>query len=172
MKNNLILIAAAVITLSSCFTPQYLPHHKAIDVGECGSYMVLNRNKGPQVKGELITADSTKLVVRSQKTDSCITIAWADIKTFRMHYAQAVPYGWTIPVYMLFTFLHGWFSVISMPVNLIVTLAVVISAERAYAYYKEEITIDELRMFARFPQGLPEGVTLKDVKRPPRHGPG
>ena len=55
---------------------------------------------------------------------------------------------------------HGFFSVLTLPINLAVTSS--ISADIAMGTYRvkypAEVEWKDLKKFARFPQGLPEGI--------------
>jgi hypothetical protein len=66
---------------------------------------------------------------------------------------------------------HGLFAIISAPVWIITT----VSASAAQSHLPQESypaeDLNRLRKYARFPQGLPEGVSGEELKpKPPRQG--
>jgi hypothetical protein len=50
------------------------------------------------------------------------------------------------------------------PINLIVTISITVSGETAFQYSDKNITYDILKMFARFPQGIPPNMDLASIK--------
>ena len=39
-----------------------------------------------------------------------------------------------------------------------------VGGEMAFTYTEKDMTYEELRMFARFPQGIPPNVDIKDIR--------
>lgn len=65
----------------------------------------------------------------------------------------------------IFTFFHGWFWAITIPLNVgIITAQSKISNKGMYNIKYTENQWDILRKFSRFPAGLPENVPLIDIK--------
>jgi hypothetical protein len=64
----------------------------------------------------------------------------------------------------LLPFIHGWYSIFTIPIHLIVTISVTASGENAFKYNNKKMTYEELKMFARFPQGIPPDIDLANVK--------
>ena len=171
MKNKVTILVLLAIIMSSCTTPAYLPSSDRIDVNQSGSYIKVSRKSNENieasafVKGELIAIDSNNMVVLSAKTNSCIAVPMNDVKRFELKYARGKHYGWTIPVFSLASIAHGLFGIFTIPVNLIVTTAVTLSGENAFIYKGKNITYDQLKMFARFPQGIPSNIDLESIKQ-------
>lgn len=171
MKTKLILIVLLAISMSSCKTPAYLPSSDMIDVNQNGSYIKVFRNSAENieasaiVKGELIAIDSNNIVVLSGKTNNCIVVPMYDVKRFEVQYAKSKNYAWTIPAFSLASFAHGFLGLITIPVNLIVTLAVTSSGENAFVYHSKNMTYEKMKMFARFPQGIPPNIELESIKQ-------
>ncbi len=146
--------------------PGYLPEAEQIGENQYGSYITVNRINDSVVKGELIAIDSTRLIVLVN-TDSikrAETLQTKEISSFTLRYAKPKKYGWTIPVYTLATLFHGFFLALSAPVNLIVTISVTSSGIQAFQYSEKEMTYEKLKMFARFPQGIPPEIDITSLK--------
>ncbi|MEO6902695.1 MAG: hypothetical protein ABI315_06025 [Bacteroidia bacterium] len=172
MKTKITLIALLAILISSCSAPKYLPSSDKIDVNQNGSYIKVNFYRAANIPrslqtyygGELIAIDSNKMVILSASTHKCATIQIKDVKRFNLRYAKPKHYGWTIPLYTLATIAHGFLLIYTAPINLIVTTAVTISGENAFQYNKRNMTYEKLKMFARFPQGIPPNIDLANIK--------
>lgn len=168
MKNNWVFILGMLIAISSCATKKaYLPSSDYVDVNTYGSYIKVKRQSTyTNVKGELIAIDSNSLLVLDEKSEQCVKIPISDVFEFKLRYANASQYGWTVPVAVVLPFMHGFFSVMTIPTHLIVTIVVTASGNRAYTYNNMAISYKELAMFARFPQGLPPDIDLSLIKSP------
>ncbi len=164
MKTNIALIGLLIIFFSSCKSPAYLPTSDKIDVNEYGSYIKIVHKTASNIDGELIAIDHNEIIVLTEETKECISVPVSEVERFKLKYAAPRKYGWTIPVFLVYPFIHGVFSVISMPIHLIVTIAVTVTGENDFTYSDKNMTYDDLRMFARFPQGIPPNVDLADIK--------
>lgn len=165
MKTKIILIGLAAIFFYSCKSVDYLPSPNAIDVNQYGSYIRVDRNTASNINGELIAIDSSQIIVLLKTENKCTTVPLYDVSRFRLRYAKQKHYGWTIPTTILLPFIHGFFSILSLPINLIVTISVTAAGERSFQYSNENISFETLKMFARFPQGIPPGVDLAEIRR-------
>jgi hypothetical protein len=164
MKTKIFIIGLIVIAISSCSSPKYLPSSDKIDVNEYGSYIELLHMNRSMIDGELIAIDSNQIVILTDKEKTCVTVPVSEVKRFSLEYAKPKHYGWSIPVGLVLPFIHGWYSILTIPIHLIVTISVTASGERAFKYNNKKMTYDELRMFARFPQGIPPGIDLASLK--------
>lgn len=164
MKTKLSIIGLIAIAISSCSSPKYLPSSDKIDVNEYGSYIRLTHLNTSIIDGELIAIDSTQIVVLTDEEKKCVTVPILEVKRFSLEYAKPKHYGWSIPVGLLLPLIHGFYSVFTVPVHLIVTISVTAGGESAFKYNNKKMTYDELRMFARFPQGIPPGIDLASLK--------
>ena len=164
MKNKILFIGLLTLIISSCTSPRYLPSSDKIDVNEYGSYIKIVHKTASNIDGELIAIDSNKIIVLAEDTKKCMTVPISEVKRFSLRYAQPKHYGWTIPVFTLATIAHGWFLILTAPVNLIVTISVTAGGENAFKYSDKNMTYDKLKMFARFPQGIPTNIDIANVK--------
>ena len=143
-----------------CSSPKYLPQSGEIDVNQYGSYIDINRIHGGGVQGELLAVDTTMLIVLADSGNLEVVkkVPVANVKSFSLRYARARNYWWTVPVFLAATASHGAFLVITAPVNLAVTLGVAAGGQNAYKYSSDEISYLQLKMFARFPEGIPPNL--------------
>ena len=164
MKTKILLTGLLAIIISSCTSPRYLPSSDKIDINQNGSYIIIISKKTAYIDGELIAIDSNKIVILSESKNKCMTVPINDVKRFILRYAKPKHYGWTIPLGILLPFIHGFYSVFTFPIHLIVTISVTSSGESAFKYSKKNMTYDKLKMFARFPQGIPPNIDLANIK--------
>ena len=164
MKTNILITGLIAFIICSCTSPKYLPSSDKIDINEFGSYIELVRNTAPNIRGELIAIDTSKIVVLTEDANKCVVVPVSEVKRFSLRYAKPKHYGWTIPVFTLFTATHGVGLLVTAPINLIVTISVTTSGENAFKYSDKNISYNELMMFARFPQGIPPNIDLANIK--------
>ena len=169
-----------VCFIASCKTQSYLPQVETITDNVYGSYIDIEEKSGRQLAGELISfADNRLIILQKVQTSHSLEFTdFEDLKKFKLKYANGKNYAWSIPVYTLGTIFpmpnpdkgggampfHGFFAVITLPVNLITTIIVTTSANNAFTYTNTEITKQQLKMFARYPQGIPAQIKLADIK--------
>ncbi|MBN8682942.1 MAG: hypothetical protein J0L99_09815 [Chitinophagales bacterium] len=160
----LLLHALFILLLGSCQTAKYLPDSTEIGFGLYGGQVELRKTDKQFLTGELIALDSTSLLIRQDANKGCVQVPIAEVNNFTLRYARPKKYWWSVPVYTLVTLSHGFFLVYSAPANAIATSTVAITGENAYQYSQKQLTYDQLRMFARFPQGMPPGVKPEELK--------
>jgi len=158
-KGYCIAIIVACMTLG-CAAPGFLPTRSEIDVNEFGSYIRVAQKHQPTVTGELISVDTTEIIVLSKQQDKIIPlrIPRASITWYSIRYANAES-GWLV-LLPLSSIAHGYYGVFTFPINSIVAGA----SATPYDYSKKTLPYTKLNMFARFPQGLPPGVDLASLK--------
>lgn len=153
----------AVFFLPSCKSASYLPKPTEIGTNTHGAYIQSDLFDGTNFSGELIAIDDLYITVLSEKDLICKQYPTKEINRYSIRYAQSKNYGWTIPVFSLLTLFHGFYAVFTFPVNLITTIAVTVGAQEAFVYKRSQMPLEKLHMFARFPQGLPEGIALDEI---------
>jgi len=166
MKTKTGFLALLVFLLSGCNIglPKYLPTPDQLGVNEYGSYISITMQQGSTLHGELIAVDNDSIVVLKKSTNACIVMPVSGVKRFSLNYAQPKNYGWAIPLYSLLTISHGWFMIFSFPVNLIATAIIYSEGKNAFRYRTHEISLESLKMYARFPDGIPPGIDLAGIK--------
>ncbi len=163
MKNKWFSILFGLIMVAGgCAAPKYLPKSSEIDISQYGSYIKVTRIQGTDVNGELLSVDTTSLIVLTDTNEQKIVkiVPLTEVKDFSLLYAQSKNYWWTIVPYTVLCASHGWYAIITAPVNLIVTFVVAISSQTDFRYTMDEISYVQLKMFARFPTGIPSNVIL------------
>jgi hypothetical protein len=165
MKTKLYIIGIITLLIGGCAATGHLPTSDKIDVFEFGSFITLVYKKSDlKLRGELIALDSNTMVVLSSETRKCVSIPVSEVGKFSLRYASPKSYGWAPPVLSLLSLSHGYWSVFTIPINLIVTIAVEAESRNSFRYNHENITYQDLKMFARYPQGIPPGIALASIR--------
>ncbi|MCX6252386.1 MAG: hypothetical protein NTX61_16760 [Bacteroidetes bacterium] len=180
MKTNLIsALVLLVIFLSACTAPRYVPKTQDLDVNVYGSYIMIKPLQGTKVNGELLAVDTNRLTVLmdSGKQKKVSFIPLKEVKGFTLQYARPKSYWWSVGTFTALCISHGVWAAVTIPVNLIITAGIALGANNDFKYHKDDITYDQLKIFARFPQGIPADVVLntKPQIKPrfmPHKGPG
>jgi hypothetical protein len=148
-----------ILGIEGCLTPSYLPPADAIGTNPYGSQIRIVRNTTAiPLKGELIAIDSSQLWILPEGGKHTVVVGVKEVERFTLTYARPRHYTVTIPIYTLATIGHGAFLIFTAPVNLLTTIALTASGESAFSYTSQNITLDQLSMFARFPQGIPANI--------------
>ncbi|HMP99242.1 MAG TPA: hypothetical protein PKC24_05625 [Cyclobacteriaceae bacterium] len=159
------VLAIGFLLMLACSSPAYLPTSNNIGVNEYGSHIKINQKSGERISGELIAINENEIIVLTGSVERvCKQLDVSSVDRFKILYARPKNYGWTIPLFTIFTITHGWFLALTAPVNLIATSTVTTSGQNAFTYNHKNMTLDKVRMFARFPQGLPEGVDMASIR--------
>ena len=170
MKTEIFIIGVLAIFISSCDSLRYLPATNKIDIHPYGSRIMVIRNSGPEIHGELIASDSNQVVVLTDidyikpSERKLVIIPSKEIKRFRLQYARSKPPWWTIPVFTVATASHGNGFLITTPVNLLVTILLTTTWKSNKQYNNRHLSYEDLKMFARFPQGIPANIDITSLK--------
>lgn len=164
-KHIVILVCVAML-LGSCSYPRYLPSEKklpkweGIAESQYGATIAINLMDGSRIDGELLAVYDDKVFVDVRKSSgkyvdlSCKEYKLSDVKYLAIRYAR--PRKYAVVYFMpLVSISHGYFAMFTLPINLISAPVIVNSANKSYRLELRDVAIDNLRMFARFPQGLP-----------------
>lgn len=150
--------------LMGCKSTQYLPKAEQVGTNTHGAYIIAIEQSTYETMGELIAADSTYIIILNKRTDNCDSVAIAKIAHFKVRFARTAFNKKLIPIYLLSTVLHGIFAAVTVPLNLLVMSSIIIKETNELQYTEQDISFEQMRMFARFPAGLPKGVRLEDIK--------
>lgn len=166
MKTKSYLIGIIILLINGCYVPGNMPAIDKIDVFEYGSHITIlyKQPSNLRLSGELIALENDTIIVLSSLAKKCKSIPITDVRKFTLTYATPKQYGMTIPLFSLMTLTHGWFLIFTLPINLAVTLIATSSALDASQYTNKNLTYEDLKMFARFPQGIPPGIELDSIK--------
>lgn len=162
------------MTLHSCvYRPSILPLYQEMQVSPYGSYITLvsktkHSTTNIYTQGELIAQEQNKIYVLTKKKKlkqeirKLEIIEQKDILRYKLTYAKdkldITPYV-VIPVVLT----HGFFMLITLPINIVSGIILDASAANEFSYSEKNINFKDLYLFARFPQGLPIGYTADDL---------
>lgn len=162
MKN--IFIGLCLITLlSACSNQSYLPSTRNIGTNPYGARIVLFTQDRGLLDGELIAVQGQRLYFINDRNLQCDTISQTGVRTYKVQFAKQKIKGWLIPLATVAGVSFGRLSAIMLPVNIISSIALVSISKKASRYDQTEIRWEDLHQFARYPQGLPEGMRMVDV---------
>lgn len=159
-----LLMALVLVMISSCYSPQYLPSTKQIDISILGSFIKLTDTKGNIYAGELITVDSNQLIFLDDESKQPAIFPLKELVHFKLLYAKRKNYAPLIPLLIINPLIHGLYSIFTIPFHLLITIPVTVSGANDFIYTEKNLSFQELKMFARFPQGLPENMSLSELK--------
>jgi hypothetical protein len=169
-KNYLLLLMATLL-FYGCESPSYLSSINQIEDNSHGASILVYLQPHGIMKGELLAIDSNDLSILQYSYDERVMTAAIipinRIRNFEIQYAKPKNYGWSIPLLTLSTISHGWYLIFTLPLNLIVTISTTAGSQNSFMYNKKEISLNELKMFARFPQGLPKGIDINYFNNQP-----
>lgn len=165
MKNKWTLLLVSVLLFSACVTPDYVPLESGIATNTYGAYISIVTKDAGLLQGELIAVDSSRIWVLTDNDGRCKDVADSTVRRINLKYAKTRNYAWTIPVFTLGSVLHGYFAILTFPLNLITTIAVSTSANNAYRYQARKVEPQVLSKYARFPQGLPPHLSVTGITR-------
>ena len=167
MRNKLLLIALVTIFLFSCKSPAYLSNHNEIDKNVYGAYTKIFLKKDFPLEGELIALENDVIIILPKNKNTCEIIELKNVRYFLIQYASSKNNAWllTIPLSIVTPFIHGYYSVISFPVNLISTISLASSKDAQYKLRSKKYSHKDLKMYARFPQGIPKNIDISTIKK-------
>ena len=179
-KNNFTFLAFMIFIIVSCYYPKYLPRSEKIDTNVYGSYIEVHRKPNGNVKGELLEINNDSIIVLlehpEERANRIVSLALKEIKNFTLQYARPKDYSWAIAPGIFLPLIpfpvsggsgtmpfHGFFSVLTIPLNLIVVATLNNAGETSFQYNNKNLTYYQLQMFARFPQGIPKNINRKNI---------
>jgi len=159
MITNRTLIIVVVLLLSACSAHRF-PRPAEVGRSTLGSHITITRNTSQNrvVRGELIAVELKEVLVLTteRSVKKIVAVDIKNIKRYKIKFAHPTTLDWTIPVFSLAALTHGWYALLTVPVNIILTgLA---AGDGRYKYSQRALPITELKYFARFPQGVPNGI--------------
>ncbi len=128
-------------------------------------YPVIEKDR--PLRGELIAVKGQAIILHSDTglieipLESCSHIKLLISKSVNN---RATLTAWAV-ILPFSTVIHGLLLAFTFPLNVAVVAPTIIAIHSNYkASYPKQIGIEELAKFARFPQGLPEGLTRNSLK--------
>lgn len=164
-------LALLLLICYGCSSPQYLSKPEEFKDHVKGLTMKCNLKGRPDILGEIIEVNDQEIILLSLKSDRKIYT----ISKSKLHRSEILVAGtsnnpkgislWAGLINLL-SISHGVLAMVSLPVNLIVTISV--GSDAAYStysiYYPHHIGWDDMRKFARFPQGLPDHIPKEQIR--------
>lgn len=168
MKNNLkylFWLIPIAIFVQSCSYPKYLSKFRDFEQNVYGAQIYVNvRQNYGLIQGELLAVGDTSLfLLQNLKTnnidrDSLIEVSFNSFQKYYLYVAKPENYAPSFLLNNLLTLSHGFFLVLTLPVNLIVTSAVIAGGRKSYKLTQRDVdNIQQLSKFSRFPVGIPDG---------------
>ncbi len=170
--------------LVGCAGSKVLPRYDQMHYNPYGAQIKISDGKGYRLQGELIAAnDSGVWVLRNFNKEDAQALSpfpriknpiqtidsgnfyffpMSEVNGFTIKYARSRKYAAMMGATVI-TFGHGVISSISFPLNLIVSGAVAIAGSKAYQYNEGNLHKNELYQFARYPQGLPNPLDVRQL---------
>lgn len=162
------LIFWVLLSVSCTTIKTTLPKPSELKEFTKGMWMDCDITDGSKVAGEIIVIDD-KQVLLLTKYNITRTVRKDVIKKALIEFSLTTDHpeklksANAIPV---LTLSHGWFMIFTLPINLAVVIPTV-STHRSGSYaaeYPAKIKWDELSKFARFPQGVPQGLDYTQLQ--------
>lgn len=168
-KSLICFIILFSLMLGACENYNYLPSQKDFKTSFLGSHLTvyytspLSSTGLDEAEGELIAISSDSVYVLNEGS-FCEAIARDSISGFDLQYAKPNRSYWTTAGFLAWSLTHGQLAAGTAFLNLIAVNLIHENIVRNSFSDEQDLTLDELLPFARFPKGLPDGVNKKDIK--------
>lgn len=158
-----------VVFLISCNTKRYLPSPSEFKYHVKGLYIACNVEAGNKVSGELISVDSQALLVRPlDGLGGLRKITKDELSSAEIHVSQTLENSRKIKTWATYlgasTLLHGAYLIFTLPINMVVFSGMTNEGGIYRISYPNQIDWDELKKFARFPQGVPNHLSANQIQ--------
>jgi len=157
--------------VSACKVPDYVPLPKDYKYNVKGSYVMIKTKDDKDIVGEIIVVNdkSISLLPTSSQFRKIITIVKRDDLEFDILLCSSSDEPEAITAWAsaltLTSIGHGKFLVFSAPINIATGFGMAADVKSPYSVrYPKGIDWRRLHKFARYPQGLPEGVDLSMIR--------
>jgi len=169
------VIAAIAIAFAGCATTTapkgFLDKRSELQTEAFGAWIRVEYYEGSEpsdlaavTEGEFIALHEYKIYVLTENDVAEIPITKVLQARLTTYYADY----WYLPLWTLVgtvsTASHGWYLALTAPMWIITGIASTIGQSHAPIEKYPRLSRDELRKFARFPQGLPQGLDLSRLK--------
>jgi hypothetical protein len=169
----LLLYLGIAISMAGCasrYSPEgWLPSLYEVQHQAFGSWITaecLSEGKSLTLSGELIALEGGKLIALDE--NRAFEIPVSDIRRMRLeNFREARMAGMWAFLGTLSTLSHGYYLMISAPVWIVSGVMLAAGESRTGLVEYKGPPPDEIRKFARFPQGLPKGIDRKSLRPKP-----
>ena len=159
---SLLLLACSI---AACGPVKNVSPPSSVHFQMKGAEVRVYSQNGNLIKGELISANSTELILLHHRETSRVEhipfkqISKADVILATTSESPRTISTWAV-ILPILSLGHGVFAIISAPIN--AAFAVSMGNDAAYGTYVVHFPIggryDEMNKFGRFPQGIPAGI--------------
>lgn len=153
-------IVLFILLISSCTTIKEAPLFNELPNYTKGSHVRIQQNRKFITAGELIEVQENYLICLQRKNGKTVTkklskegITYVQVILSQTHSKSGYTRSHNIG---LMTIGHGWWSVFTLPIN----AAVIATANKTF---RLKVPWSRLHRYARFPQGIPQGVSPEDL---------
>jgi len=170
MLKSKTLFTLCIIVVCGCSSvkapKESVPRRKAIATDAFGGWVTISlKTNQNSIQGEFIAvaSDSVYIMIDNEVQ----LVSRADINNARVIFfnTESGSYGvWTF-LNSLATISNGYFLIFTLPLNLITGISTTTGESKRINYYDyPALTWEELNKYARFPQGIPEQLDIKEIK--------
>ena len=169
VKSLICFVILFSLMLGACENYNYLPSQRDFKTSPLGSYLTLYYSSPlsstglDEAEGELIAVSSDSVYLLN-KGSFCEAIARDSISGYDLQYAKPNRSYWTTAGFLAWSLTHGQLALATAFLNLIAVNVIDENTVRNSFSDEQDLTLDELSPYARFPKGLPDGVNKKDIK--------
>lgn len=173
MKYKTLLIA--LVFLSSCAVPRGIPTPTTFKSNVNGAkiYLYPKRSSAKKVEGEIIAVKDSRIYVLENEI-KFVNSNYTLVHNLTIVDPKAIRSGHIVLARLadsqfksadligLMTISHGWFA----PITILLNIGGIRSVKKATYRMKigRDVYWNEVHKFARFPQGLPPGIELDQLK--------
>jgi len=169
---TLISILLVILFFAACKSPDYLSKPKDFSHHVKGLILMAEIDGESDVLGEIIEVQSEAIMVLpiDKKTNTILTIAKNKIQSASITIASTSdnPKGISTRAGLInvLSLGHGIFMAASLPINLMITIPIGISAahDTYKMNYPKNVSWNQMSKFARFPQGIPDHIDLDQIE--------
>ena len=167
-KNKIFRVPILLVLLMNCSSsyPNFVPKYEDLHLSPYGAHIELVDKNNNKIVGEFISINTENFIVLIENVvgkKEIIELAIDKMKLFELTYAQPKDYD----VFLLLPFTtisHGYLFIYSAPITILVTGAVAKGGATAFRYDNDSVSLEYIKMFTRFPQGIPPTIRLKDIR--------
>ncbi|MCR9290604.1 MAG: hypothetical protein NXI23_24800 [Bacteroidetes bacterium] len=169
---NIILFLLGILFLGACKSPDYLS--KPMDFSHHVKGLILKAEIDGKSKilGEIIEVNSEAIMILpiDKNTNTIMTIPKDKIQNADIIIASTSDNPTGISTWAGLINLapagHGWFMILSVPINLVTTISIGSDAAKGTyrMKYPKNVSWNQMSKFARFPQGIPDHINLDQIE--------
>ena len=160
-----------MILCQSCVKSLYIPRYNKLEKNEYGSFAKIKTINRDIIKGELISVDSAKVyIINNDISIEKYSLDKSDIRKITVYVAgrnsEITLISGLGTANSILCFSHGIMMIITVPINMLFSLPIAISANSVYkCKYPSDFKWHSLGKFSRYPLGFPKDVAFDDIKK-------